>query len=116
MSIQLYSNSIEMYAEKQPKESRLDLWASRLCTKKPTWTKPHYRYISVMERPTLTLVSNLCGCEEAVLGWWKQACCGPMHLVLDVHQAQKTEEIRDLVVHLWFSLLMCPSTTYSRVQ
>ena len=37
-------------------------------------------------------------CDEEIMRFWikncwKQACSGPMHLVLDVHRAQKTEEI-----------------------
>ena len=41
-------------------------------------------------------------CDEDIMQFWikncwKQACSGPMHLVLDVHRAQKTEEIQDLL-------------------
>ena len=39
--------------------------------------------------------------EEIMHFWtkncWKPSCSGPMHLVLDVHRAQKTEEIQDIL-------------------
>ena len=41
-------------------------------------------------------------CDEDIMRFWikncwKQACFGPMHLFLDVHWAQKAEEIQDLL-------------------
>ena len=41
-------------------------------------------------------------CDEDIMRFWaktcwKPSCSGPMHLVLDVHRAQKTEEIQDIL-------------------
>lgn len=41
-------------------------------------------------------------CDENVMGFWirqcwKPVCSGPMHLVMDVHKAQKTDAIQDLL-------------------
>ena len=48
---------------------------------------------------------------------WKQACSGPMHLVLDVHRAQKTEEIQDLLkAESNISVMYVPGGCTSLVQ
>ena len=41
-------------------------------------------------------------CDEDIMQFWikncwKPSCSGPMHLVLDVHRAQKTQEIQDVL-------------------
>ena len=41
-------------------------------------------------------------CDEDIMHFWtktcwKPSCSGPMHLVLDVHRAQKMEEIQDIL-------------------